>query len=138
MPEFVPCDPGPSPSCVYSGDKLLGWQQKLPLEVFLTAGWIESFFSRPIWMGKTLWSSLCVGTMRSKENGAHQRTGVECPLASTSEQVMPGAWPSACLEKAEGTVVCLQEEREAVGRPQFFSGEPQGPPHLAFNILGCC
>lgn len=50
---------------------------------------------------------------------------------------MPGAWPSACLEKAEGTVVCLQEEQEAVGRPPFFSGEPQGPPHLAFNILGC-
>lgn len=51
------------------------------LEVFLTAGWIESFFSRTIWMGKTLWSSLGVGRMRAKGNGAHQRTGVECPLA---------------------------------------------------------
>lgn len=49
---------------------------------------------------------------------------------------MPGAWPSACLEKAEGTVVCLQEEqgRQWVG-PRSSQENRRGPRILHLTSL---
>lgn len=77
MPELVPCDPGPLPSCtLWTG---FGWPSGGLLDCWLAG---EPFFQANV-DRKDVTVFLGCGVQR-KENEAYQRDGVECPLACNS------------------------------------------------------